>query len=362
MKPNKLNLKLQRKGNSANALLEEVVRFEKKLLLFVEDMESSKLLHFKNLKQYSHDNNATIETNYFSITLKNMKDYFAERFEQFKTNKRTLAFIVNPLNTNTNEINIKLFGIDDGSLQMQLLDLRNQRLVEWKVHRTQKQVGRVGGPEMHAHRATQDSSKRNSASEVAYANSSGILNFERGYLNQNQNACSLSIVAPENHVIVISIEDLILPLYCREFLEISSNSSTMRFCQSFRPRTAVESNAIMFSEPVVKISVSKPIYDSYSSMKIVFTAVTKRTCDNSTYQCSNKFCINKYLRCDTHNNCGDNSDEITDGDASCSIIITHGILKGHVMVTLFVLIPLFCMVVFFLSSYFWSRQRLRRGF
>ncbi|GBN98843.1 hypothetical protein AVEN_55227-1 [Araneus ventricosus] len=57
-----------------------------------------------------------------------MKDGFAERFEQFKTNKSSLAFIVNPLNTNTNEINIEPFGIDAGSLQMQLLDLKTKDL------------------------------------------------------------------------------------------------------------------------------------------------------------------------------------------------------------------------------------------
>ncbi|GBO42253.1 hypothetical protein AVEN_145932-1, partial [Araneus ventricosus] len=51
-----------------------------------------------------------------------MKDGFAVRFEQFKTNKSTRAFIVNPLNTNTNEINIEPFGIDAG--------FENQRLVE----------------------------------------------------------------------------------------------------------------------------------------------------------------------------------------------------------------------------------------
>ncbi|GBM50796.1 General transcription factor II-I repeat domain-containing protein 2A [Araneus ventricosus] len=122
----KLNLKLQGKGNPAYALLEEVVCFEKKILLFVEDMESGKILHFKNLKQYRIETNATIEANYFSIALKNMKDGFAARFEQFKTNKSTLAFIVNLLNTNTNEINIKPFGIDAGSLQMQLLDLKTK--------------------------------------------------------------------------------------------------------------------------------------------------------------------------------------------------------------------------------------------
>ncbi|GBL74638.1 hypothetical protein AVEN_235534-1 [Araneus ventricosus] len=62
-----------------------------------------------------------------------MKDGFAERFEQFKTNKSTLAFIVNPLNTNTNEINIEPFGIDAGSLQMQLLDLKTKDLWSGKL-------------------------------------------------------------------------------------------------------------------------------------------------------------------------------------------------------------------------------------
>ncbi|GBL88331.1 hypothetical protein AVEN_102999-1 [Araneus ventricosus] len=91
-------------------------------------MGSGKLLHFKNLKQYRDETNATIDTNYFSMALKNMKDGFAERFEQFKTNKSTFAFIVNPLNTNINEINIEPFGIDAGSLQMQLLDLKTKDL------------------------------------------------------------------------------------------------------------------------------------------------------------------------------------------------------------------------------------------
>ncbi|GBM43128.1 hypothetical protein AVEN_178522-1 [Araneus ventricosus] len=62
-----------------------------------------------------------------------MKDEFAERFEQFKTNKITLAFIVHPLNTNTNEINIEPFGIDAGLLQMQLLDLKTKDLWSGKI-------------------------------------------------------------------------------------------------------------------------------------------------------------------------------------------------------------------------------------
>ncbi|GBN19757.1 General transcription factor II-I repeat domain-containing protein 2A [Araneus ventricosus] len=86
MKLNELNLKLQGKGNHAYVLLEELHSFKK------------------------HEG------------------WIAERFEQFKTNKSTLAFIVHPLNTNTKEINIEPFGIDAGSLQMQLLDLKTKDL------------------------------------------------------------------------------------------------------------------------------------------------------------------------------------------------------------------------------------------
>ncbi|GBN67374.1 hypothetical protein AVEN_190702-1 [Araneus ventricosus] len=102
MKLDTLNLKLQGKGNPAYALLEEVVCFEKNYFFLL-----------KTWRVHSFKKN---------------EDGFAERFEQFKTNKSTLAFMVNPLNTNTNEINIGSFGINAGSLQMQLLDLKTKDL------------------------------------------------------------------------------------------------------------------------------------------------------------------------------------------------------------------------------------------
>ncbi|GBN87657.1 General transcription factor II-I repeat domain-containing protein 2A [Araneus ventricosus] len=75
MKINELNLKLQ--GNPAHALLEEVVCSEKKLLLF------------KNLKQYRDETNATIDTSYFSVALKNMKDGDSSNSKQTKVLSRS---------------------------------------------------------------------------------------------------------------------------------------------------------------------------------------------------------------------------------------------------------------------------------
>ncbi|GBM41675.1 hypothetical protein AVEN_46946-1 [Araneus ventricosus] len=105
------------------AVLSEVYIYTSKLNKFL-----SFLRKILSLKQYRDETNATIDTNYFSMALKNMRDGFAEIFEQFKTNKSTFALIVIPLNTNTNEINIEPFGIDAGSLQMQLMDLKTKDL------------------------------------------------------------------------------------------------------------------------------------------------------------------------------------------------------------------------------------------
>ncbi|KAK9701122.1 hypothetical protein QE152_g30801 [Popillia japonica] len=50
-----------------------------------------------------------------AIATDGAQNEFVNRVEQFKTSKATLAFIVNPLNTNSYQIHIEPFGIDTGS-------------------------------------------------------------------------------------------------------------------------------------------------------------------------------------------------------------------------------------------------------
>lgn len=125
---NDLNVKLQGKGKVAYTLLEEVECFENKLQVFAEDVEKGEFLHFNYLKQYRDETSACLDANYFGTVLRKMKTSFSERFQQFRANKATLAFIVHPLKINVNELNLVPFGTDAASLQMQLIDIKSKEL------------------------------------------------------------------------------------------------------------------------------------------------------------------------------------------------------------------------------------------
>ncbi len=105
-KLNELKVKLHGNENPAYALLEEDDCFEKKTFILLKTRRAVNYFISKNLKNIYHDK--TVNMNHFSITINKMKDGFTERFEQLKRNASTLTFIVDSLNTKTNEINFEL--------------------------------------------------------------------------------------------------------------------------------------------------------------------------------------------------------------------------------------------------------------
>ncbi|GFX44406.1 uncharacterized protein TNCV_1394271 [Trichonephila clavipes] len=75
------------------------------------------------------------DLNNVSTVIKKIKDEFADKSEQFKTNKTSQAFIGNLLNTIVTKFKLNSqieseiqFGIDTGSLEMQLIELKSKAL------------------------------------------------------------------------------------------------------------------------------------------------------------------------------------------------------------------------------------------
>ena len=48
-----------------------------------------------------------------------MRESFLSRFQEFKNNRATLAFVKNPLNSTITELEFSPFGMDIGSFEIQ---------------------------------------------------------------------------------------------------------------------------------------------------------------------------------------------------------------------------------------------------
>ncbi|XP_059162015.1 uncharacterized protein LOC131945046 [Physella acuta] len=70
-----------------------------------------------------------------------MTDWFTEIFEQFKTNASTRTFLIDSLNTKTNEINCEEFGIDACSHQVELQDIKTKHFWSGKFTDLRSKLG-----------------------------------------------------------------------------------------------------------------------------------------------------------------------------------------------------------------------------
>lgn len=140
---NTLNLKLQGKGNTALQLLEEVLIFEQKLNILLEDVAEGKFIYFKNLKNYRLNikNEKRIDCKIFAEMITVIKNSFTNRFQDFKKHHELMKFILHPLNCKLNLIDISAFpGISIADLKMELLEIQNKCI--W-VQKLQQMVAQI---------------------------------------------------------------------------------------------------------------------------------------------------------------------------------------------------------------------------
>jgi hypothetical protein len=134
---NRLNVKLQGKGNTALQLLEEVLIFEQKLELFSEDISKDEFLYFENMRNFRSKLNCEIEiTNYkvFSDMIINILKSYKERFQDFRNYQEMLKFLLYPLECNLKLFNLNVFPeVQITELQLELLEIKNKNIWSSKL-------------------------------------------------------------------------------------------------------------------------------------------------------------------------------------------------------------------------------------
>ncbi|BFY98365.1 hypothetical protein BsWGS_01405 [Bradybaena similaris] len=127
---NTLNFKLQGRDKTIIDLVEQLNAFRDKLPLFLMDLQTAKLLHFPNLKDFIalKTDSATV-TNGMIELLQNLHKNFNDRFEDFNIPKNVLLFVRDPFkippasdfSSNAKKL---LSSVDEGSLQLELVDIQ----------------------------------------------------------------------------------------------------------------------------------------------------------------------------------------------------------------------------------------------
>ena len=123
---NTLNKSLQGKGNAALQMLEEVLAFERKMMVFVRDVQRGTLLHFPSLREFKEAHNQ-INYEYFICAIIVMRTEFQKRFCDFREEKNTLSFPITPLNVDPLLLNMTAFTVvSQPDLELELADIADK--------------------------------------------------------------------------------------------------------------------------------------------------------------------------------------------------------------------------------------------
>lgn len=112
-------------------MFEEVISFEEKLSLFIQDFERETLLHFQSLLMHRQEHNSSIDKYYFKTTIC-MREAFINRFQEFKNSRTTLAFVKNLINATIKDSQFFPFGFDISNFEILLLGLKIKKIWSYK--------------------------------------------------------------------------------------------------------------------------------------------------------------------------------------------------------------------------------------
>ncbi|XP_076313191.1 uncharacterized protein LOC143226292 isoform X2 [Tachypleus tridentatus] len=169
-----------------------------------------------------------------------------------------------------------------------------------------------------------------SLSSSSNYNSAGILTVSKeGFLPLSN--CNITLIAPIDHRIVISFQEINLRKQygeCLDYLKIwTSKNSSVTKCGNYKYWKEELSFQSSENTLLMTFHLGGNFLFGEIDFTLTFTACFYRghrsTCGNSNnFQCDNLCCIYDGLTCDGHNNCGDSSDESRFGNSDCRVRVS----------------------------------------
>jgi len=127
---NQLNVKMQGTGNTILSLQQAVFAFEKKMELFITDVETGPLLHFQRLKEFKDTLTASNHTQHFDLQqlvgfTSNLLQTFKARFEVFCERTCLFKFITHPHECAVDEVDLSYIpGVSIRYFELEVADLK----------------------------------------------------------------------------------------------------------------------------------------------------------------------------------------------------------------------------------------------
>ncbi|XP_015925687.2 uncharacterized protein [Parasteatoda tepidariorum] len=181
------------------------------------------------------------------------------------------------------------------------------------------------------------------------SNSSGVLRTSKEHVFLKNKNCTIIIQPPLGYGVILSVRLLdFRPYYspdCQNFIEVSG----VQLCGYSDDLTEFQSYFTDGKPMKLKFLTTNESGSEYrSDVFFVATSFVKfsYSCEQKMFECTNSRCIWKGLTCDGHNNCGDESDEFSHGNANCGMMspgIIAAIVVGSVMTfIILIIIPFAC--------------------